>query len=59
MSRPDPLAPTRPRADWWGWLALAWALGVGLLYSGMVLRERVPGILRALGRLAGSAWDRV
>lgn len=58
MPRPDPIALAPRLADWRGWLALAWALGFGLLYTGMVLRERAPGVLRVLGRLAASAWDR-
>ena len=31
--------------DWRGWLALAWASWFGVLYAGMVLVERAPGVL--------------
>jgi len=31
--------------DWRGWLALAWAIGTGLLYVLMLVREKVPGLL--------------
>lgn len=38
--------------DWRGWLALAWAVGFGLLYARMVLAERAPGLLDRVAR----AW---
>ncbi len=37
--------------DWRGWLALAWAAWFGCLYVHMVLEERAPGVLRAIGGL--------
>ena len=43
------------RCDWRAWLALAWAVGFGLLYARMVLEERAPGLLAMVGRWAGGA----
>ena len=34
--------------DWRGWLALAWALWFGWLYTLMVVHERAPALARAL-----------
>ncbi len=35
------------RIDWRGWLALAWIAWFGLLYAGMLLERRAPGLLAA------------
>ena len=51
MSRSDRGAANA--GSWRAWLALAWALWFGLLYGRMVLDERAPGVLRAIGRAVG------
>ena len=38
MSRSD-----RPRVDWRGWIALAWAIPFAVLYARMILEQRAPG----------------
>lgn len=38
----------RPRIDWRGWLALAWAAWFGLLYGAMLLERRAPRLLASL-----------
>ncbi len=47
----------RPSIDWQAWLALAWAAWFGLLYARMVLDERAPGVLPAIGRVVRT-WCR-
>ncbi len=47
----------RPSIDWRGWIALAWAAWFGLLYARMVLDERAPAVLPAVGR-AVRTWCR-
>ena len=37
--------------DWRGWIALAWALWFGWLYSLMVLETKFPQVLAWLRRL--------
>ena len=46
--RPDPDRPAGVPIDWRGWIALAWAVGVGALYLKMMLERRAPGVLAAL-----------
>ncbi len=51
MPEVDPTAEMR--ADWRGWLALAWALGWGVVYLVMVVPgriERLVEIVRGLHR---------
>ena len=50
MSPADPpTPPSRPLAHpWQARLALAWAVGFGLLYARMVLIERLPTLARWL-----------
>jgi hypothetical protein len=38
----------RPRPDWRGWVALAWAVGWGWPYVMMVLHARAPRVLEWL-----------
>jgi len=52
-SEPGPIGPATPPGDWRGWLALTWAVGFGLLYIGMVLDERAPGLWLAIARRIG------
>ncbi len=59
MPRSDSPSSGRPRVDWRGWLALAWALWFGLLYARMVLDERGPGVLRAIERIQERAGSLV
>src|SRR5690242_15445365 len=37
--------------DWRGLIALAWAVGFGLLYARMMLESKAPGLLAALRRM--------
>ncbi len=46
------LKAVQERCDWRGWIALAWVLWFGWLYSLMVLETKFPQVLiwlRALG----------
>lgn len=36
------------KVDWRGWLLVGWVLWFGTLYVLMMLRERAPGLLRAI-----------
>lgn len=49
--------PARRAIDWRAWLVLAWAAWFGLLYARMVLDERAPAVLPAIGR-AVRTWCR-
>jgi hypothetical protein len=38
-------SPARPRPDWRGWVAVAWAVFWGSAYLWMVLQARAPGFV--------------
>jgi hypothetical protein len=42
----------QPKWDWRGWLALAWALWFGWLYSLMVIETKFPQVLAWLRAVA-------
>lgn len=42
------MRPSDPGRDRAGWLAVAWAVGFGLLYLRTVLRARAPGLWEAI-----------